>query len=117
MKVKKSFTLTEVLVASLILSATLGGLFATFTAARRYVAHSNRRMISVNLARGVSSLLYSQLGQDGWDDASGAFNDKTYVLDDVVIDNISYGRSYTVSSDPSREYRTVTITISYPEDQ
>lgn len=112
---KKSFTLIEILVGALILALAFGGIFAGFIAVRKYVSHSNERLIAANLTRTILKNLYSQLGEDNWTDASGPFVDgKTYDLGTVTIDNFDYTMSYTVTG-TTGDRKQIEVNITYPD--
>lgn len=111
---KKYFTLTEVLVGAVILSLILGGLISLFTAAKRYVTHSTKRLIAFTLARSKLNELYQAVREDIWE--SGDLSVDTHSLPTITIEGVNYSGSYKVKSVPGREYRQVVITIQYPKD-
>ncbi|MCD6583789.1 MAG: type II secretion system protein [Candidatus Omnitrophica bacterium] len=111
---KKFFTLTEVLVGAVILSLILAGLISAFVAAKKYISHSNKRLIAFNLARGKLNELYQAVREDTW--GSGDLSVGTHTLAGVTIEGVNYTGSYTVIPKRGREYRQVVITIQYPKD-
>jgi type II secretory pathway pseudopilin PulG len=120
MAVKKTFTLTEIIVGSIILASIFGGLVASFVATRRYVNRANTRLISANLARSVLNGLYNEVRQDTYDTGGLSVGTHNNVIN-VSIDNHQYTGDYEVSSidingdgTPDRDYRRVIITVNYP---
>ncbi len=119
---KKSFTLTEVIVGTVILALVFGGLLAAFTAARRYVTRANRRLVAANLTRSVLERLYKEVREDTWDDADSPLSVGDHTLSDTNpavdtaaitdIDAMSYSGEYTVNSVSSEEYREVVVTVT-----
>ncbi|MDP2938963.1 MAG: type II secretion system protein [Candidatus Omnitrophota bacterium] len=66
-KDKKSLTLVEIVVAMVILSASVTGLFATFVSGRRIAERAKRRLIAINYARQIAESLKSAVRQDTYD--------------------------------------------------
>ena len=60
------FTLLEILVAMIILSLTVGGLFAVLLSARRGSTHDRNRVIAAELGRFWLDELQMQVRQDQW---------------------------------------------------
>lgn len=128
---KKSVTLTETLVGSVILALVFGGLMASFLAARKYVARANTRLVAANLGRSVLNELYSAVRADTWDDpsiannplspqgaaASGNTNWRSHSVDDHTIDGVIYANNeYEVRRVTGQDYRQVRVSINYPID-
>jgi len=118
---KKSISLTEVIVGAVILAGTFAALFATFVGVRRYVKRANKRLITVNLEKRVFGDLYRYVRQDTWDTGGLKLTLGVPVdLPDYSIDNIIYQRSspdqnrYEVNPAAGMDYRKVTVTINYP---
>ena len=130
---RKSVTLTEVLVSAVILASVAAGLFATFVSVRRYINRANRRIIAANLARSVLEDLYKNVRADTWnssanplyapstgswqqsDDLSSVFGSPS-----LTIDNNLYGGMnsyYQVRQIAGRDYREVQVFVEYPQNQ
>ena len=125
---KRTVTLTEVVVASVILALVFGGLFASFIAVRNYVNRANKRLIVINLVRRTFNSLYPAVREDWWNDENmplyagpACLNPDgewcVYNLPDYSIDNINYeNNDYRVKNIPGKDYREVKVTIHYPQD-
>ncbi len=113
---KNTFILTEVLIGAFLLATTFAVVLAIFVSARGYVLHSQKRIIAANLLRSLYNELYYKIRADNWSDTSGDFSLGVHNLGSVTIENISYNQSYTVSRVSGREYKQISITVTYPED-
>lgn len=116
-KTLTGFTLMEVIVGLIIISLIFGGIVATFVGVKRYVSRATRRVVSTNLDRQFLNSLYRDVRADTWD--AGALSPGTHNAANVVIDNFAYGtagtpNSYDVQAVAGRDYRQVTVTVSYP---
>lgn len=121
--VKKSVTLTECIVGSVILALVFGGLLASFVAARKYVLRANTRLIAVNLGREALNGLYQYVRQDQWDTSGTALysastawqNYNVLTNPNINIDGIPYGlNTYNVRRVAGQDYREVRVNIIYP---
>jgi type II secretory pathway pseudopilin PulG len=118
------FTLMEIVVSLIILAAVFGGITATFIGVKRYVSRASRRLTAVNLGRQVLNSLYTRVRADTWNTGLLSVNvsPKNCSVADVQVpnttaamDGFAYGpNTYTVSQIAGREYREVTVTITYP---
>ncbi len=126
-KIKKFFTLVEVIVSSVIMAIVFGGMFSSFLVAREYIKHSNKRSILNYVARSIFDDLKSKVRQDTWGDVSGplyAVNTAwtKYSLPNYNIDGIAYGAAapddnfYQVRRVAGRDYRELQITLNYPDE-
>lgn len=87
---------------------------STFTASRRYVGRSRRRLQAVNLARQVLEELYNEVRQDTWGDT--ATNRLWYDHSgSASIDGVVYSWTVNVSNVTGRDYRRVNVTINWTE--
>lgn len=122
---KKAFTLTEIIVGTVILALVFGGLLAAFTAARMYVLRSNRRLIAANLCRSVLERLYKEVREDEWGDGSPyplaeggsglSFGGLDPAIDTAEIGDIegeTYTGSYDVNAVAGQDYREVMVTVT-----
>lgn len=114
---KKAFTLLEVLVGSIIIAAVFGGVIASFISIRTYIRRANKRLITVNLLRHVGDSLYGGVDAVNWDAAVlnlGA-HANALPVNPTAIDGLNYGGSYNVTAVAGRDYRQVSIAVTYPD--
>ena len=110
---KKTATLMEVLVGSVLLVSIFATLLVTFVSVRRYIRRANRRLVAVNGSRGVLNSLYFQVAEN-WDDSGGGLTVGLHDSGSVIIDNENYSASYYVY-DTSGDYRRVDVSVNYPD--
>ncbi|MFQ5680660.1 MAG: prepilin-type N-terminal cleavage/methylation domain-containing protein [Candidatus Omnitrophota bacterium] len=67
--VKKGFTLVEIIIASLIMAVTIGGLFSVFVAGGRFVQRAQRRLRAFNVAQAEIEKRRKFVRIDTWDTA------------------------------------------------
>jgi prepilin-type N-terminal cleavage/methylation domain-containing protein len=67
----QGFTLTEIIVALLILSLVIGGVMASFVSTQRLISRSNRRLMATNYARQALELLRDGVNAVDWIDPNG----------------------------------------------
>ena len=113
---KRSVTLVEVVVSSLILALVFSSLLSSFMSARKYVGRANKRLVSVNLARQVINKLYGEVRAD-WD-SRGRLDVNLHPREvSVTIDGREYSGRYMVttisSNGADRDYRQVTVEVDY----
>jgi len=109
---KKSATLMEVLIGSVLLVSIFATLLVTFVSVRRYIRRANRRLVAANGIRTILNSLYGQV-MEGWEtrgDLTVGFHD----TDAATIDNENYSSSYNVYG-TSGNYRRVDVTVNYPD--
>ena len=68
------FTLVEVVIAAVIMSLTIGGLFSVFISSNRFVQRANRRLAAVNLAQDQLERRREFVRIDTWNDANDDTN-------------------------------------------
>jgi len=127
---KKSLTLTEIIVGSIILALVFGSLLASFVAARTYITRANKRLVTVNYSRLGALGLTNAVRQDQWEAASGGpltvgvdkslagLGTSGHAIDATPgsIDNINYtGYDYDVLAVAGRDFREAQVNLSYPQ--
>ena len=126
---KKSLTLTEIIVSSVILALVFGSLLASFVAARTYITRANKRLITVNYSRLGALGLTNAVREDQWNVVGGPLTvglDKSLAglgtsghainATPGLIDNINYtGYDYDVSAVLGCDYREAQVNLSYPQ--
>ncbi len=135
MNKKKTFTLIEVVVSSVIVASVFGGLLAAFVSVRAYIRRATIRLTAYNLSRSALNGLYRHVRWDEWADPANPLfspadgtqtnNPLTNIDPGLVsplnIDNIEYASSYDVEDfdgggPGDRQYRQVWMHIVYPTD-
>ncbi len=104
----------------IILALIFGGIIATFVGVKRYISRATRRVVSTNLDRQVLNSLYQDVRADTWD--TGGLSTGVHNVANATIDNFGYGtvipNTYTVQNVTigaiNKEYRQVTVNITYP---
>ncbi len=117
---KKTLTLTEVLVSAVILAVVFAGLLATFIGVRRYTKRANKRLVATNLVTYQFSNLYREVRANDWNQATNDLRVDTTNMLDYEIDYFDYGTdansTYTVDNHPDAtvtDLRKVTIKMDY----
>ena len=118
---KKSVTLTETIVGSVILALVFGGLLVSFIAVRKYVLRANIRLVTANLSRGTLNDLYRAVRQDQWETVDTALYSldtdwQDHTLVNPTIDNVTYTADYQVRRVAGHDYREARVNIAYPLD-
>jgi len=115
---KKTFSLAEIIVSLVILALTFSTLLAGFVSSRRYIQRANRRLAAANLAREFLNNLYPEVRINTWNTGNlrihNGTNSKsiTEKYNDLNVTS-SYNLEYNVEQPPNREYRQVTVNVSY----
>jgi len=99
-------------VGSLITASVFIGLVSAILSVRKLNLKSLHRLQATQLAREVLESLYDDVREDWWSTGTGDLALGLYTLGNVIIDNISYSRSYTVSS-TNTTCRKVTINVTW----
>ena len=115
---RKSVSLIEVLVGTVLLALVFGGLLTAFVAVRNYIKRSNARLVAANFSRRILIDLSDEVSETNWD--SGPLSEG-WVRDypAITIDSLTYrdnADNYRVEGVPGRDYRKVTAKIKYPKD-
>lgn len=114
MRTHAAASLVEIIVAGFILASVFGGMLTTFVSVRTYVGRANRRQVATNLARGRFAVLNQDVRADVFDTG----NLSTGVLHTagaVAIDGLSYQTNWTSSAVAGRDYRQVTMNLTFPD--
>jgi len=116
---KKAFSLVEIIVSLIILSLTFSILLVAPVASRRYIQRANRRLAAANLAREFLNNLYPEVRIDTWNTGNLSHNgidnkniNEVYNYNNLDVTS-SYNLEYNVEQPLDREYRQVTVNVSY----
>ena len=132
---KRSTTLFEVIVSTVIFALVMSGMVGVFVASKRNVAHSHNRMTSGEIGKIFLEPLQLAVRQDTWDTATNGLrlvgtNYITY-CDSVIthvqnpacpavatqrtVDNIDYTAQYEVAQVSGTDLRSVKVKVSWTE--
>jgi len=118
---KKSFSLIEILVASVIFAIVLAGLAYLFVAGKYYITHSRSRMGGGEIGRHFLDPLQMHVRQDTWDSAGNRLSVGSWAggAESLGLGGVTYSPEYTVSKvivgGTDTELRKVKLKISWPE--
>jgi hypothetical protein len=130
---KRSTTLFEIIVATVIFALVMAGMVSVFVAGKRHVMHSRDRMTSSEMGKLFLDPLQLYVRQDTWGTAGNALNEGTTYCNTSGIQNpacpsvasqrkvnsIDYTAQYDVTKvDASREDspRRVIATVNWTEN-
>ncbi len=117
-KTQKAFTIVEVLVAAVIFSITVLGVFSTIAAIRKPAAVSERTLVAAYYGRQVLEDLRAKIDKRDWN--TGLLSTGTHNYGTAIIHGVSYAASYLVENAPEATLpagglRKVTLTITWTE--
>lgn len=115
---QKGFSITELMVASLLIVTMVLSIFSTVISV--YKLAQPQGDVSQDLARQKIEQLYEGIRGDWWNDTGTTHPLNVggpYTEPSVTIDNITYTRTYTVSNvsnaSTPRQYRRVDVDVSW----
>jgi len=126
---KRSTTLFEIIVATVIFSLVIAGILGVFVAGKRHIMHAQGRMTSSEIGKLFIDPLQFSVRQDTWDNTSNglslgitscsASGDQNPACPSVatqrIINNIDYTAQYNVSALPNTDLRKVAVRINWDE--
>jgi len=130
---KRSTTLFEVIISTIIFSLVMAGMASVFVAGKRHVVHSRERVISGEMGKLFLDPLQLYVRQNDWDTASNALrvvgsNYTTYCDSDAghtqnpacpserSVNNVAYTAEYNVSYASGTDLRRVTTKVNWVEN-
>ncbi|MDD5281582.1 MAG: hypothetical protein PHC37_04635 [Candidatus Omnitrophica bacterium] len=131
---KRSTTLFEVIISTVIFSLVMAGMVGVFVAGKRHVLHARERMTGGEMGRLFLEPLQLAVRQDNWDTASNALrvvgSNYTTYCDSIVghtqnpacpserkVNNITYTAEYNVSYPTgTTNLRRVTAKVGWVEN-
>ena len=130
---KRSTTLFEIIIATLIFSLVMAGMVSVFVAGKRHVIHSRDRMTSGEMGKLFLDPLQLYVRQNDWEAVSNALrvagSNYTTYCDSVAghtqnpacpsersVNNIVYTAEYNVSFVPGTDLRRVTAKVGWIEN-
>ena len=134
---KRSTTLFEVIVATVIFSLVMAGMVSVFVSGKRHVMHARERMIGGEMGKLFLEPLQLDVSQETWDTGATsngltmpAYNYTTYCDSNVAhtrnkacpsvasqrkVNNIDYTAQYVVNPVAGTDLRKVKVQISWTE--
>ena len=108
----KGLTLLELVIAALLLSATVAGLFGAFVTAHRWGTGDNTT--AAFLAANRLEALAESVRADWWPVAGHPLSQGGPFADGAnLLNTITYNRAYTVSDVAGRDYRRVDVSVQW----
>ena len=114
MKLKKSVTLSEVMVGTLLALTVFTGILITFVEARRHVRRANRRINALRIADSQLTALANDVDFTTWAGGNLTAGNHPLTVPWDFPENI--GSTYQVNNILGGRCREVTVTINYPGD-
>ena len=132
---KRSTTLFEVIVATVIFALVMAGMVSVFVAGKRHVMHSRERMTSGEMVKLFIEPLQLYVRQNDWDTASNALrsvgsNYTTYcdsdgghtqnpachlIASERKVNNIDYTAQYVINPVSGTFLRKAEVKVSWTE--
>jgi len=132
---KRSTTLFEVIVATVIFSLVMAGMVSVFVSGKRHVMHARERMIGGEMGKLFFEPLQLAVRQDTWDTASNGLNLSGYnyttycdsdgghtqnpacpsVASQRKVNNIDYTAQYVVNPVAGTDLRKIKVQINWTE--
>lgn len=113
---KKAVTLLEILISSIILAITIGGLVSVFLTGKQFTAHTRSRMAGGELGKAFLDPLQMDVRADKWSEKCLGGNSSACPtqLHDSSQD-ITYHSNYTISPVAGTDLRRVKLDINWNE--
>ena len=114
---KRSTTLFEIIVATVIFSLVMAGMVSVFVAGKRHVLHARDRMTSGEMVKLFIEPLQLAVRQDTWDTAANALSVGNHSGGAAQnINNVPYTAQYNVTDlGAGTNVRKVMATITWTE--
>lgn len=106
---RRSLTLTEILVSAFIIATTFAAVIAVFINIRGLTSGFRKNYNANLLAESNLNDLWLSVREDTWD--SGGLSEEAHDLDSVTVGGVTYNLSYEVST--SGGYRKVDFKVSW----
>lgn len=107
------FTMTEVIIATLIFSLAMAGVFASISELRQPAVDSSQEVTAAFVGKRILEDLRSEVSAETWNSTGNLIPGSTYT-NTVVVGNTTYTTSYTVTTDPDgTSARKVILNITW----
>ncbi len=114
---RKSLTLIEILVSTIILALVLAGMANLFVSGKRWLLHSRSRMAGAELGKLFVEPLQMDVRQDTWNTTScvGTGNTSNCPNTNQTLDNMQYNATYSITDVNGTNLRRAQVTINWTE--
>jgi prepilin-type N-terminal cleavage/methylation domain-containing protein len=112
----QAFTMTEVIVATIIFSLAMAGVFASIANLRQPAIESSQEVTAAFIGKRVLDDLRSAVNAESWNDPTTGrlLANTTYTITPVVVSGRTYSGTYRVATDPDgTNARQVTLNITW----
>ena len=113
---KRSTTLFEIIVATVIFSLVMAGMVSVFVAGKRHVMHARDRMTSSEMGKLFLEPLQMFVSQETWEDSGNPLYGGTTTGAPVKVNNVNFTPTYDVSDVGSTDLRRVVSTVNWTEN-
>jgi hypothetical protein len=124
---KRSTTLFEIIVATVIFSLVMAGMVSVFVSGKRHMMHSRDRMTSSEMGKLFLEPLQLAVRQDTWGAVGNGLNEGTTYCDasgiqnpacpsvasQRVVNNVDYTVQYDITAVPGTDLRRVVATVNW----
>ncbi|MDP3041569.1 MAG: prepilin-type N-terminal cleavage/methylation domain-containing protein [Candidatus Omnitrophota bacterium] len=115
MRKQLGFSLVEILVATVIFSLVMVGLFSVFVSGNKQIIHIRERMSSAQLGKFFLDPLQVYVRQDTWDQAGNELRVGSRAGITQSVNNRSFSEIHAVNPVAFTDLRRVITTISWTE--
>lgn len=110
---KIGFTMTEVIIATLIFTLAMAGVFASVSELRQPAVESTEEVTAAFVGKHILEDLRMQVSAETWNSTGNLIPGSTYT-NSVVVGSRTYYTTYTVTSDPDgTSARKVILNITW----
>ncbi len=109
----KAFTLTEVVIATVIFSLAMAGVFASISNLRQPAVESSQEVTAAFIGKKILNDLRSEVSAPTWNTTGNLTLGPHGPLTAINVGGIDYTPTYIVEADPGTNARKVTLNISW----
>ena len=117
----QGFTITEVIIASLIFTLVTAGLYTTISVLKKPTVDSKQSMTAALLGKKILDNLRTSVDAETWTGGAGPLdplggptvNGVYNNLASVTVDGVTYTPSYIVTEETDTAARKVTLTVNW----
>jgi prepilin-type N-terminal cleavage/methylation domain-containing protein len=115
MRKNRGFSLVEVLVASVVFSLTMLGLFSVFASGSKHIVHIRERMTGSQLGKLFLDPLQDYVRYDTWDKPGNELILGSRGGITQTINNRNFSEVHSVAAIPGTDLRRVITTVTWSE--
>ena len=106
------FTIAEVVIATMIFTLAMAGVFATISQLRQPAVASSQQVTAAFIGKKILDDLRSEVSATTWN--SGLLTPGNTYMNQVTVGTITYNATYTVQNDPNgTNARQVTLNVTW----